>query len=136
MEDERRFVTYPTYSESEGVVPKPVPLPDENLKRVDQEVTAERAEMRKRFESTAKAEKLHPQFLLFSGRVKSALAREAQGAVMVVIGKRGKKRRGPMIMAPAGRWLRRLAAPRGNRMRAAPHHVSVTHIGIRPCRYV
>ena len=88
VEDECRFVTYPTYSEPEGVVTKPVPLPDEDLKQVEQEVMGEGAEMRKRFESTAKANKLRPQFRLFRGRVRSVLAREAQGADMVVVGNR------------------------------------------------
>ena len=91
VEDESRFVTYPTYSDSEGMVPKPVPLPKEELKRVEEQVMAEAVEMRRRFEAAAKNGELHPEFRLFRGRVHSVLTREAQGADMVVIGKRGNK---------------------------------------------
>lgn len=91
VEDERRLVTFPTYSESEGTVPKPVPLPEAELKKVEQELEAEEREMRRRFEQISRGGKLHPEFRLFRGRVNAILTREAQGADLVVIGKRGRK---------------------------------------------
>lgn len=91
VEDERRLVTFPTYSESEGAVAEPTPLPAEELKRIEQELRAEVQEMRKRFEQVSRGGKPHPDFRLLRGKVNAILRRGAQGADLVVIGKRGKR---------------------------------------------
>jgi len=90
VQDERRFVRYPTYSDSEGSVPKPIPLTGKALKEAEALAAEEVDELRSEFERLTKGYAAHPELTVVRGPVEFTLIREAHAADLVVLGKRGR----------------------------------------------
>ena len=89
VEDERDFVTFPTYSESEGAVPKPVPLPPAELQAAKQRVRQEGDALHRQFEKIAAKRKARGSWHVERGIVNKILIAEARSADMTVIGSHG-----------------------------------------------
>jgi nucleotide-binding universal stress UspA family protein len=91
VEDQRRLVTFPTYSETEGAIPKPVSLPAAELKAAEEALRAEGEQLRTHFNKAAGKRKGKSEFIIVRGRVNDLIVAEARSADMTVIGQRGKK---------------------------------------------
>jgi nucleotide-binding universal stress UspA family protein len=90
VQDERRFVTFPTYSDSEGKVPKPIPLKGEALKKAEAEAAQEESELRAAYERALQGHAARGSYQVIRGKVEANLIREAHAVDLVVLGKRGR----------------------------------------------
>ena len=90
VQDERRFVRYPAYSDSEGSVPKPIPLTGKALEEAEEQAAEEEEELRAEFERLTKGYAAHAELNVVRGPVEYTLIREAHAADLVVLGKRGR----------------------------------------------
>ncbi len=89
VEDERDFVTFPTYSESEGSVPRPVPLPPAELEAAKLRIRREGDVLHRLFEKIAAKRKARGSLHIERGIVNLILVTEARSADMMVIGRNG-----------------------------------------------
>ncbi|MEE8433948.1 MAG: universal stress protein [bacterium] len=112
VERESRFVEFPSYSDSEGTVPRPVELPEERLREVEAAFKAEEAELMEKFNSITERIKSRSSLKIIRGNVRSTLVREARSADLAIIGKKGVedlphlKRVGPFAEAVIREALR------------------------------
>jgi nucleotide-binding universal stress UspA family protein len=90
VQDERRFVSFPTYSDAEGTVPRPIPLAGADLKQAEAEAAQEEAELRATYEAATKGRNVRGALIVVRGAVERTLIREAHAADLVVLGKRGR----------------------------------------------
>jgi nucleotide-binding universal stress UspA family protein len=90
VQDERRFVKYPTYSDSEGMVPKPVRLEGSELKKAEAEAAQDEADLRAAYQRLTQGQGAHADLRIVRGPVEELLIREAHAADLVVLGKRGR----------------------------------------------
>ena len=90
VQDERHFVTYPTYTDSEGTVPKPIPLSGKAKERAEAEAAREESELYSAYERAIKGRSVRGEFRVVRGLVEHTLVREAHAADLVVLGKRGR----------------------------------------------
>ena len=90
VEDEARFTYFPTYSESEGKIPKAIALPEDDMIRVEHEILAEGKALREKFMNLTESRNVYSSLEILRGRVSELLVREAKSADLVVIGKKGR----------------------------------------------
>lgn len=90
VQDQRRFVTFPTYSDSEGAVPKAIPLQGEALAEAEAEAAKEEAELRAAYSQAVKGHTVRGEMTVLRGWVENTLVREAHAVDLVVLGKRGR----------------------------------------------
>lgn len=90
VQDERRFVRYPTYSDTEGSIPRPIPLEGPELERAEEEASQEEAEIRAAFDAALQERSVRADLRVLRGAVERTLVREARATDMVVLGKRGR----------------------------------------------
>jgi len=90
VQDERQFVRFPTYSDSEGSVPKPIPLTGKALKAAEEAAALEESELRAAFERLTKGYAARAELSIVRDAVEYTLIREAHAADLMVIGKRGR----------------------------------------------
>jgi len=90
VQDERRFLRFPTYSDSEGAVPKPIPLSGKALKEAEAQAAQEEQELRGEYDRLTKGYAAHAELTIVRGAVEHTLIREAHAADLVVLGKRGR----------------------------------------------
>ena len=90
VQDERRFLRFPTYSDSEGAVPKPIPLSGKALKEAEAQAAQEEQELRGEYDRLTKGYAAHAELTIVRSAVEHTLIREAHAADLVVLGKRGR----------------------------------------------
>ncbi len=90
VEDEARFAYFPTYSETEGTVPKAIALPKNDMIRVEHEVLAEGKALQEMFMTLAESRNVSASLEIMRGRISELLVREAKSSDLVVIGKKGR----------------------------------------------
>lgn len=90
VEDEQRFVYYPTGFSAEGGVPVSAPLPEEDMQAEEAKVRAEGDEIQREFEQILGATSLRHEFIRLRGNVNRILTREGRAADLVVMGRRGR----------------------------------------------
>ncbi len=90
VEDEWRFVYYPTAASFEGGMATPVPLPPDDLEGEDKKIKAEGAEIRAAFEKATKGRVANASMIVVRGKVNDVLIAEARAADLVIMGKRGR----------------------------------------------
>ena len=99
VESQYRFTYFPTYSESEGKVPRPIPLPQEKLEEAENKARIEEEAVRAQFKKITGAHGIKANLRVVKGRINETLIREAQSADMIVIGNRGRDG-GPLVEGP------------------------------------
>lgn len=90
VEDEWRFVYYPTAASFEGGMSTPVPLPQDDLEAENEKVRAEGDAIRMAFEEATKGQVANATLVTVRGNVNDVLIAEARAADLVVMGKRGR----------------------------------------------
>jgi nucleotide-binding universal stress UspA family protein len=90
VEDEWRFVYYPTAASFEGGMSTPVPLPQDELEEENDKVKAEGDVIRTTFEQATKDKVPNATMVTVRGNVNEILIAEARAADLVVMGKRGR----------------------------------------------
>ncbi len=90
VEDEWRFVHYPTAASFEGGMATPVPLPTDELEKENQNIEAEGAEIKAAFEKATKGRVAKASIIVVRGNVNDVLIAEARAADLVIMGKRGR----------------------------------------------
>ena len=90
VEDEQRFMYYPTAASFEGGLPHGVPLPEGALKEEEEKIKAEGAEIKTQFDKVASGKVADARFTTVRGNVNEVLGQEARMVDLVVIGKRGR----------------------------------------------
>jgi nucleotide-binding universal stress UspA family protein len=90
VQDDRRFMRFPTYSDSEGAVPKPIPLSGKALKEAEALAAEEEEELRSEYDRLTKGYAAHAELTVVRGAVEHTLIRQAHAADLVVLGKRGR----------------------------------------------
>ena len=89
IEDEQRFVSYPTGISAEGGVPISVPLPENELAEENDKVRAEGKALQSAYEKAAQGLS-GASFTQIRGNINDLMTQEARLADMVVMGRRGK----------------------------------------------
>ncbi len=90
VEDEWRFVYYPTAASFEGGMSTPVPLPQDDLDAENRKVKAEGDAIRAAFEAATRDKVPGATLVTVRGNVNDVLISEARAADLVVMGKRGR----------------------------------------------
>ncbi len=91
VEDERRFVEFPTYSDAEGSVPEPHPLPAEQLAQAEKQAEVEREAIKAAVAQILTGAGLPDTLEIVRGPINRTLIHRARGADLTVIGKRGRQ---------------------------------------------
>ncbi len=90
VEDQWRFVFYPSAASFEGGMSIPVPLPAEKLEAETRQIKAEGDAIRDAFEKAVAGKVPNAVMTVVRGNVNDILVSEARAADLVVMGKRGR----------------------------------------------
>lgn len=90
VEDEQRFVYYPTGFSAEGGVPVSAPLPEEEMAAENAKVQQEGEEIRRAFDQAVASMPQRSGFMQVRGSVNPVLTQEARAVDLVVMGRRGR----------------------------------------------
>lgn len=90
VEDEWRFVYYPTAATFEGGLSTPVPLPPDKLEQENEAAKAEGEAIKQAFLKAVEGRPIDAHMSILRGNVNEILTGEARAADLVVMGKRGR----------------------------------------------